>query len=372
MEADPRLELDAAARRLRLAGRWTLAQESPDVADLLAAVPAGGALAVDAAGVEAWDSTLGAFVRSLDAALQARGDTLALQAAPDGLSRLLALARPAAPTEERSAPAPHGLRHRMGRVAGARLARMAAWAEFAGRIVVGFGRLATGRVRVPLKDFTDQFVECGPRALPIVMLLSLLIGAITAFVGVVQLRAFNADIYVADLVGLAMLLELGALMTGIIMAGRAGAAFAAALGTMQTNEEIDALATLGLDPVEFLVLPRVLALLVCTPLLALYADFMGILGGVLVGAAMLDISPASFINEMAATITAADGVKGLIKALAYGALVGFAGCLRGMECDRSAAGVGRATTSAVVTAIVLIVLADAGLTLLYFVRDGEL
>jgi phospholipid/cholesterol/gamma-HCH transport system permease protein len=186
----------------------------------------------------------------------------------------------------------------------------------------------------------------------------------------VQLRIFGAEIYMADLVGMGMLLEMGALMTGIIMAGRAGASFAAAIGTMQTNEEVDALQTLGFDPVEFLVMPRVLALTLMSPLLVLYADLMGILGGAAVAWGMLDLSPPSFFSEMASAVHISDAVKGLIKGTAFGLVVSFAGCLRGIECGRSAQAVGQATTSAVVTSIVLIVLTDAFLTVLYFVYDG--
>ena len=169
-----------------------------------------------------------------------------------------------------------------------------------------------------------------------------------------------------------MLLEMGALMMAIIMSGRAGASFAAALGTMQTNEEVDALQTLGFDPVEFLVMPRILALTLMAPLLTLYADLMGILGGAFVGLTMLDMSASTYMIETAQAIHFSDAMKGLIKGTAFGALIGFAGCLRGIECGRSAQAVGRATTSAVVTAIVLIVLADAFITVLTFVYDGML
>ena len=176
----------------------------------------------------------------------------------------------------------------------------------------------------------------------------------------------------AAMVGMGMLLEMGALMTAVILSGRAGASFAAALGTMQTNEEVDALQTLGFDPVEFLVMPRVLALTLMAPLLTIYADALGILGGAFVGMTMLDMSPLTYFTETSQAIHLADAVKGLIKGTVFGALIAFAGCLRGIECGRSAQAVGRATTSAVVTSIVLIVLADAFLTVLIFIYDGML
>jgi phospholipid/cholesterol/gamma-HCH transport system permease protein len=191
------------------------------------------------------------------------------------------------------------------------------------------------------------------------------VGLILAFVGAVQLRLFGAQIYVADLVGIGMAREMGAMMTAIVMAGRTGAAFAAQLGTMEVNEEIDALKTLGMSPMEFLVLPRMLALVLMLPLLCLYADLMGIVGGGLIGVGMLDISPTEYINETISALTLTQFMAGLIKAAVFGVLVALSGCLRGMQCGRSASAVGEAATRAVVTAIVSIIVSDALLTVIY-------
>jgi phospholipid/cholesterol/gamma-HCH transport system permease protein len=158
---------------------------------------------------------------------------------------------------------------------------------------------------------------------------------------------------------------MGALMTGIIMAGRAGASFAAQIGTMQVNEEIDALRTTGLSPIEFLVLPRIVALFLMTPLLALYANFLGILGGALVGVTMMDLSWEGYVAQTQGALTLTYFAKGLIKAAVFGVLVAMAGCLRGVQCGRSAEAVGVVTTSAVVTSLVLIVVADAIITVIY-------
>jgi len=174
----------------------------------------------------------------------------------------------------------------------------------------------------------------------------------------VQLKLFGAQIYVADMVGIAMVREMGAMMTGIIMAGRTGAAFAAQLGTMQVNEEIDALTTMGISPMEFLVLPRMLALILMMPLLCLYADLMGMLGGVLVGIGMLDIAPMQYFVETQAAVNLTNINIGLFKSMVYGILIALAGCLRGMQCGRSAQAVGDAATSAVVTSIVFIIVSD--------------
>jgi phospholipid/cholesterol/gamma-HCH transport system permease protein len=206
--------------------------------------------------------------------------------------------------------------------------------------------------------------ECGARALPIVSLISLIVGLILAFVGAIQLRLFGAQIYVADLVGLAMSREMGAMMTGIIMAGRTGAAFAAQLGTMQVNEEIDAFKTMGISPMEFLVLPRMLALAAMMPLLCIYANLMGMFGGGIVAVGMLDITPAQYYNQTLLAVHLVDFGVGVVKSLIFGVLVAMSGCLRGIQCGRSADAVGDATTSAVVTAIVAIIVSDAIMTVL--------
>jgi phospholipid/cholesterol/gamma-HCH transport system permease protein len=173
---------------------------------------------------------------------------------------------------------------------------------------------------------------------------------------------FGAQILVADVVGIGMVRIMGAIMTGIIMAGRTGAAFAAQIGTMQVNEEIDALRTLGISPMEFLVLPRMLALIIMMPLLCLYADLMGILGGMVVGIGMLDLGVTEYVNRTREAVTLTYLWIGLFHGAVFGVLIALAGCLRGMQCGRSASAVGEATTSAVVTSIVAIIVATAIIT----------
>lgn len=235
---------------------------------------------------------------------------------------------------------------------------------FIGEATVAFMRLLKGKARFRRSDFTLTIQQCGVQALPIVSLISLLVGLILAFVGAVQLMMFGAQIYVASLVGIAMVRVMGAIMTGIIMAGRTGAAFAAQLGTMQVNEEIDALKTLGISPMEFLVLPRMLALALMMPLLCLYADLMGVLGGLIVGVGMLDLSAVEYFNETKASVTLNHFWIGLFHSAVFGVLVALAGCLRGLQCGRSASAVGDAATSAVVTGIVSIIVATAIITII--------
>jgi phospholipid/cholesterol/gamma-HCH transport system permease protein len=195
-----------------------------------------------------------------------------------------------------------------------------------------------------------------------VSLISLLFGLILAFVGAVQLLMFGAQIYVASLVGIAMVRVMGAIITGIIMAGRTGSAFAAQLGTMQVNEEVDALKTLGISPMEFLVLPRMFALALMMPLLCIYADIVGILGGAIVGIGMLDIGFMEYYLQTKAWVSLNDLFIGIFHGFVFGILVALNGCLQGIKCGRSASAVGTATTAAVVNSIISIVVATAIIT----------
>jgi phospholipid/cholesterol/gamma-HCH transport system permease protein len=322
-------------------------------------------VAFDAQGVSEWDTGLLAFASRVTDAARDAGVPVDLEGLPEGARRLLALAssgpeRRDAPSE----PTPSWL-GRLG-AAAIRLGQSAAdTLGFIGSAVLALTAFVRGRARFQGGDLALIVQECGPRALPIVTLISFLVGLILAFVGAVQLRTFGAQIYVADLVGIAMAQEMGAMMTAIVMAGRTGAAFAAQLGTMQVNEEIDALRTMGISPMEFLVLPRMLALILMVPLLTLYADILGILGGTVVSVVMLNQSLGQYWNETVAALGVDDFAKGLVKATVFGVLVALAGCMRGMRSGRSAEAVGLAATSAVVTGIVYIIVADAILTIIY-------
>jgi len=235
---------------------------------------------------------------------------------------------------------------------------------FLGEALVATVKILTGKGRFRPFDLGLFLQECGAQALPIVSLISLLVGLILAFVGIIQLKLFGAQIYVADLVGIGMVREMGAIMAGIVMAGRTGAAFAAQLGTMQVNEEIDALQTLGINPMEFLVMPRMLALTFMMPLLCLYANLMGIIGGALVAVGIYDVNLSTYFDRTKQAVGLNDLGMGLFMSLVFGILVALAGCLRGMQCGRSASAVGDAATSAVVTGIVAIIVATAIITVL--------
>ncbi|HTZ19611.1 MAG TPA: ABC transporter permease [Opitutaceae bacterium] len=233
------------------------------------------------------------------------------------------------------------------------------FAHFMGEFILSAAALARQPRRFRWRDCVAEMQQCGAMALPIVSLTSFLVGVTLAYTGAIILRLFGGDIWVADLVGLSTAREMGAVMTAVVLAGRTGAAYAAQIGNMKANEEIDALATLGVSPVDFLVVPRVVALAVMTPLLALYANCLGILGGMAIARTILDIPPTAYWVEMLTIVDLSDIATGLIKAVTFGLIIGLSGCMRGMQADRSAAGVGRAATSAVVTAILLMIIADA-------------
>jgi phospholipid/cholesterol/gamma-HCH transport system permease protein len=347
---------------LHLSGPWSLQGALPRAREIESQLPASGSsakLQFDTGELGAWDTSLLTFLISVDKLAKARGMEIDRAGLPAGIGRLLDLAtavpeRQGARREGATAP----WLERVGKSAMASGKATAEMIDFVGEAAIAFGRLFTGRARFRVSDLMMVIQDCGASALGIVTLISVLVGLILAFVGALQLQAFGAQIYVADLVGIATVREMGAMMTAIVMAGRTGAAFAAQLGTMQVNEEIDALATLGLSPMEFLVLPRMIALILMMPLLCIYADLMGILGGAAVGIGMLHLSPTLYFNETQHAIHLVDIAVGVFKAGVYGVLIALSGCLRGMQCGRSASAVGLAATSAVVTGIVFIITSD--------------
>lgn len=354
--------------QVRLAGDWLKGNRPPSAQVLVEALAAGQQVrrvAFDTRELSGWDSALLTFLLKVLEACSQKNIAVDRDGLPEGVRRLLNLAT--------AVPERSGARREAGREP--LLARVGAAAvefwqtlpellEFIGEAFVAFTRLCAGKARFQRADLWRIIQESGAQALPIVSLISLLVGLILAFVGAVQLKLFGAQIFVADLVGIGMVRVMGAVMTGIIMAGRTGAAFAAELGTMQVNEEIDALKTLGIPPMEFLVLPRMLALMLMMPLLCLYSDLMSIIGGLIVGVGMLDLGFTEYINETRAAVTLTFLWIGLFHSAVFGVLVALSGCLRGMQCGRSASAVGEATTSAVVTSIVAIVVATAIITLM--------
>ncbi|MFH1980676.1 MAG: ABC transporter permease [Pseudomonadota bacterium] len=352
---------DDATLRIVLGGQWQIGRAVPSrtQAAALLADPGVGRLEFDSRQVAGWDSALAVFVSQVAAGCAARGIVVDTAGLPDGVSVLLSLAS-AVPGKKNTA-ADSTRASVLARVGGAGIVAAVTvkdTLDFIGELALSLLRLMTGRARFRASDVLAVIQECGWQALPIVSLISLLVGLILAFMGAVQLKMFGAQIYIADLVGIGMAREMGVVMAGVIMAGRTGAAFAANIGTMQVSEEVDALKTLGVSPMDYLVLPRVVALVLMMPLLTVYADFMGLLGGMVVGVGAFDISIVQYLNQTRGALTMAHFNVGLVKSVFFGLIVAVCGCMQGMRCGRSAADVGKATTSAVVIAIVYIVVAD--------------
>ena len=346
---------------VRLSGAWKLHSGMPSGEALARELAARSPRRVsfDASGLQSWDSSVISFLTQASELCHQRQIEQDRQALPEGLRRLLDLAE-AVPEKKgaaRSEAEREPLLARLGNAAINFSESAADMLSFLGEATIALAKALAGRARFRRFDLVVLIQDCGADALPIVTLISFLVGTILAFVGAVQLQQFGAAIYVADLVGIAMVREMGAMMTGIIMAGRTGAAFAAQLGTMKVTQEIDALTTMGFSPVEYLVVPRMVALILMMPLLCLYSDLMGIVGGAAVGVGMLDLTVKTYSQETFAAVTIGQLVGGVFKASVYGILVAISGCLRGMQCGSSASAVGDAATSAVVTGIVFIVVA---------------
>ncbi len=344
-----------------LIGRWQTGHKTPSGMDAHSLLSASGIkrLQFDSRQLDGWDSSLVVFISALAERCASSGVDVDPEGLPPGARRLLSLSRAVPPKTDASVT--HDQLSLLARLGGKGLRAgqtVTDTLEFIGELVLSVIRLIKGKARLRWVDVLEVVQECGWQALPIVSLISLLVGLILAFMGAVQLRMFGAQIYVADLVGIGMAREMGAVMTGVIMAGRTGAAFAANLGTMQVNEEIDALQTLGVSTMDYLVLPRMAALVLMMPLLCIYADFMGILGGMLVGVGAFDISATQYLNQTRNALTVTHFGIGVFKSAFFGLIVAVCGCMQGMRCGRSAAAVGNATTSAVVIAIVYIVVAD--------------
>jgi len=353
---------------VHLNGKWQIDQDVPSkegMENQLHQHPAVRHIVFDSTALNAWDSSLLIFLFDLTKVALKKEIEIKKEGLPAGVRQLMDLAT-AVPKKEDAGKSVsrEGFFARVG-------SDVAYFAKSAGELVtfigaafVAFVRMVTGRARFRASDLWVFLQGAGAQAVPIVSLISFLIGLILAFVGVLELKLFGAEIYVADLVGIAMVREMGAIMTGIIMAGRTGAAYAAQLGTMQVNEEIDALETLAVPPMEFLVLPRMVALTLMMPFLVLYASLMGILGGALVAVGMYDINLIVYLNRTKAAVGLNDLFIGLFMGVVFGILVALSGCLRGMQCGRSASAVGDAATSAVVTGIVAIIIATALITVL--------
>ena len=354
---------------LSVSGDWLLDAERPDPDEVISRLGQASkpkSVAFNSEDLGEWDTGL---VKTLIAIVQSAhesGVDIDASGLPTGAQRLVALAFA---VEEREGARRIFKKERFLQRFGEKVLAGVEGARelltFTGELVLSCGRFLRGKATYQRSDVTQYLQEAGAEAFPIVSLICFLIGMIFAFVGVMQLKLFGAGIYTANLVAVAMVREMSAIMTGIIMAGRTGAAYAAQIGTMKVNEEVDALTTLGMNPTDFLVTPRVFALIVMMPLLAVYGSLMGIFGGALVGISMLDVTIAQYWAQTLDSVHLNSVFGGLFKSIVYGILVAIAGCQQGMACGNSALAVGQSTTKAVVMGIVLIVVSAAILTVIY-------
>ena len=311
-----------------------------------------------------WDSSLTIALLQLARWCDQQQIALDTRAAPDALQQLLQLALAIPAYQPNTAHVRQNFFVRVYKSAATHWQNLASTLTFIGDISLALISWVRGNAHTRRQDILFFFDQAGPRALAIVTLIALLVGMILAYLGSVQLRQLGAQIYIADLVAVGMVREMGALMIAIIMAGRTGAAYAAQLGTMQVNEEIDALKTMGISTIEFLVLPRVLALVLVMPLLCIYADVVGIIGGAVI-AANMDVNFLQYIVQTQSAVTWLDISSGLIKSVCFGMLIAMAGCQAGINCGRTSDAVGMAATNAVVRAIVYLIIADAAFNVLY-------
>ena len=366
------LHTQGTCLQLQLKGDWTRTAGVPAIEPVQQALQekAADCLTFDLSELGEWDSMLIVFLRKLETMADEGSVAFQQDSLPQDLQGLLKLSNavPERQGARRHQSAPD-LLTRVGNLTIGFFRDVWALLDFVGEVLLTFISFIFGRASYSKRDLFLFIQEAGFEALPIVSLISLLIGMILAFVGAYQLANFGAEIYVADLVAIGMLREMGPVMAGIIMAGRTGAAFAAQLGSMQVNEEIDALKTMGISPMEYLVLPRMLALILMMPLLVVYADVIGVFGGMLVSVFMFDLTLAQYINQTLGSVGLASIVIGIAKGALFGLLIASAGCFQGMRSGRSAASVGQATTAAVVMSIVGIVVADSLITIVTTILD---
>ncbi len=352
---------------LELGGRWLRNSKIEPVGRMLTGLDSLSLkrIVIKADGLLAWDGRFPSYLLKIADYCDKHAIAFDEGALPDGVRNLLKLAR-AVPERAgaRRGDKRASLLSKVGNAVLDFLKDSRALVQFIGELVLAYWALLRGKARFRWIDLIIFIQDAGPNGLPIVSLISMLVGLILAFVGALQLAMFGAQIYIADLVALGTVREMGPLMTAVIISGRTGAAYAAQLGTMQVNSEIDALKTMGISPMEFLVLPRMLALILMMPLLTMYADLMGILGGALVSVNAFDVTMTQYYNEITKAVELADFSVGCFKSLIFAALIAVAGCMRGIQCGRSASAVGDAATAAVVDSIIYIVISDSVITLL--------
>lgn len=366
-----RIDYEGGLATLRFEGELDFPVASrvwSEVRELL--LPAPRRLAFDLGKVTRIDGGTMALLVELQCQTQAQGIEVRVEGARGTVGELHRLYRGDAAPCLRPPPGRLPLLEQIGAVTAGLLDEARGALSFVGELVLALVGAVRNPRSVRWRDVPHLMEQAGADGLPIVVLINFLIGFIMAFQGAIQLKQFGANIYVADLVGLSITRELGPLMTAIIVCGRSGAAFAAALGTMKVSEEVDALRTLGFDPLRYLVVPRMVALMLVLPLLTLVADFVALLGGVLVGISWLDLTVVAYVNETVLRVGLWDVYSGVVKSVVFALAVALIACQQGLATSGGAEGVGRRTTSSVVTILFSLIVIDALFTILFYVFDA--
>lgn len=371
IEATARLSVLDGVAVMSISGDWLLSKPRTPATRIEKSLTAGIAkLTFDTKSLGAYDSALVCMLFKIYQTCQQMGIVFDDNSLPEGPRELLRLA--VAVPEANAAKKSSGKSNILGKVGIRALDVLGAFEDqsrFIGEISIASIKAAFGRARYRLVDLLTIIQKTGPEALPIVALISFLVGLILAFVGAIQLAKYGSEIFVADLVGIAMVREMGAIMVGIVMSGRTGASFAAELGSMKVNEEISAFRTFGISPIEFLVFPRIIALVMMFPLLTIFANVIGMLGGMVIGVGMFDISYEQYANRTLAALDLIQISTGVGKSFIFGIIVACIGCKMGLQCEKSSAGVGQATTSSVVQSITWIIVADAIFAVIFTIFD---
>ena len=371
IEATARLSVLDGVAVMSISGDWLLSKPRTPATRIEKSLTAGIAkLTFDTKSLGAYDSALVCMLFNIYQTCQQMGIVFDDNSLPEGPRELLRLA--VAVPEANAAKKNSGKSNILGKVGIRALDVLGAFEDqsrFIGEISIASIKAAFGRARYRLVDLLTIIQKTGPEALPIVALISFLVGLILAFVGAIQLAKYGSEIFVADLVGIAMVREMGAIMVGIVMSGRTGASFAAELGSMKVNEEISAFRTFGISPIEFLVFPRIIALVMMFPLLTIFANVIGMLGGMVIGVGMFDISYEQYANRTLAALDLIQISTGVGKSFIFGIIVACIGCKMGLQCEKSSAGVGQATTSSVVQSITWIIVADAIFAVIFTIFD---
>lgn len=364
------IQTDAASAtdvvKVRCTGTWTvqgIAQLEQQLKDI--AWPVAVGLEIDCSAISALDTSGAWLLHRTISTLEQQGSKVRIIGLRPEFSSLLDLISARAVMPAHQAQSRDGLLAAIGKQSWNGLKNLSGMLAFVGESAIALLRLIVQPRRIRWRTTFHNIQTAGFEALPIVGLLSFLMGVVIAYQGADQLQRFGANIFIADLVGLAMLRELSPLLTAIIIAGRSGSAYAAQIGTMKVTEEIDALRTIGVSPQELLVLPKMLALVIALPLLTVYADVTGILGGMIMARSKLDVSFDVFIDRLGDAVSLSSFLTGIVKAPVFAAIIALVGCFQGFQVGGSADSVGRQTTLSVVQAIFLVILADALFSLVF-------